>query len=186
MNVSRLLLASLALIPAVSLLAAQPVLAQGNPARNSQSAAPASGDSSRIVTNVTQADLLEIVSNGDHSVVSQQKQGDVSVLARSPDGLLFVLIGKVCDLPDYGPGCLAVEFQVRYDSDSRVSWENLNLVNQSYAMTKAWFGQDEAGKDTVFISYYAVLDDGQTMKNLETILLNVLEIGPMAAETIFP
>lgn len=179
----RALLASLTLVPAIAMLASQPVLAQP---RGGGSVMSSADDSSRLINRINQAELVELVNNSGHTIVSQQEQGDVSILAQDENGLYYILIGTVCDLPDYGPGCLGLEYQVRYDADSRVTWENINAVNDSYRMTKVIYGQNEEGVDTVFITYYAIVDEGQTMANLETVLVNVLEIAPQAAEIIFP
>lgn len=183
MKIARAVLASFTLVPAVALFAAQPVMAQP---RGGGSVMSPSSDSSRVITRINQAELVELVNNSGHTIISQQQQGDVSLVAENENGLFYNLIGQVCDLPDYGPGCLGLEYQVRYDADSRVTWENINAVNDSYRMTKVIYGQNEDGVDTVFITYYAIVDEGQTMANLETVLVNILEIAPQAVNIIFP
>jgi hypothetical protein len=169
----------LAALPAVP-LAAQ-VGASTGPAR-----AAAAYDAERIVTQINQQDLSAIVLNNGDTVVSEGQMGDVSVHAVTPDGLNYILIGTVCDLPDYGPGCLGVDYQVRYDADYRVTLENINLANLTFSAGKVSRGYNEDGGDTVFITHYTILDGGQKMGNLATILINVLDIAPQVADIIWP
>lgn len=143
-------------------------------------------DADRIVTKVFQEDLAAIVRNNGDAIVSEGKLGDVSVHAVTPEGLNYILIGTVCDLPDYGPGCLGVDFQVRYDADYRVTLENINLANLTFSASKTSRGYNENGGDTVFITHYTILDGGQKMGNLSTILINVLDIAPQVADIIWP
>lgn len=157
-----------------------------NPRAAASAPAKTAFDPNRIVTKVSQADLVAIVREGGHTVVSEKEFGDVSVLARTPNGVLFLLIGRVCDLPDYGPGCLGLEYQVRYDADSRVTLDNINTANQSYSATKVYQGPNEEVKDTVYVTHYVILDGGQRMENLATILINVLDIAPKASQVIWP
>ena len=157
-----------------------------NPRAAASAPAKAAFDPNRIVTKVSQADLVAIVRQGGHTVVSEKEFGDVSVLARTSDGVLFLLIGRVCDLPDYGPGCLGLEYQVRYDADSRVTLDNINTANLTWGLTKVYLAQNEEEKDTVFVTSYTVLDGGQKLENLVMILLNVLDIAPQASKVIWP
>jgi hypothetical protein len=38
----------------------------------------------------------------------------------------------------------------------------------------------------VFVTYYAIVDEGQTFGNLSTILLNMLSLGPNVSKVIWP
>lgn len=143
-------------------------------------------DADRIVTKVQQADLVELVRNSGDTIVSQREQGDVSVLAQTPSGLYYVLVGAACDRPDYGEGCLGIDFQVRYTADEQVTMENINLANLTYSAAKVSLGVNEGNESTVFITHYVILDGGQKMGNLATILINVLDFGPKASSVIWP
>lgn len=143
-------------------------------------------DANRIVTKVNQADLVAIVRQNGDTVVSEKEHGDVSVWARTEDGLNYILIGRVCDLPDYGPGCLGLEFQVRYDADANVTFDNINIANQQFNAAKIYRGPNDAGGDTVFVTHYTILDGGQKMGNLKEILINILAIAPQVSKIIWP
>ncbi|WP_435417341.1 hypothetical protein WAB17_10725 [Parerythrobacter aurantius] len=140
----------------------------------------------RVMTRAFQQDLSAIVrANGD-TLESEGELGDVSVIARTSDGLVYVIIGTVCDLPDYGPGCLGVDFQVRYDGDDRITADNINTANLSYSAAKVSRGLNESGTDTLFVTHYTMLDGGQNMGNLKVILINLLDIAPKVSAIIWP
>jgi hypothetical protein len=143
-------------------------------------------DADRKVTRIHQKDLVALVTARGGTVISEKMEGSVSLKAKASDGLVYNLIGAVCDLPNYGPGCLGLEMQVRYDADDRVTMENINTANRAWSMTKAFHGPNENGTMTVFITYYAIVDAGQTMGNLDAALRNVLSIAPQAANVIWP
>lgn len=143
-------------------------------------------DAERIVNRINQPDLGVLVRNNGDTVVSEGQQGAVSILAQTPEGLYYNIIGTACDLPDYGKGCLGVTFQVRYDADETVTPENINLANLTYLAVKVMRGANQDGEDTLFVIHYAILDGGQKMGNLDTILDNVLSLGPKVAEIVWP
>ncbi len=143
-------------------------------------------DPTRLVTRVHQADLVALVLARGDTIVSQQEKGEVSINGKAADGLPYVMIGTACDLPDYGPGCLAIEFQVRYPANDRVTLEAINEANLMYRAAKVTVGPNEDGDMRVFVTYYAIVDEGQTFGNLSTILLNMLSLGPNVSKVIWP
>lgn len=143
-------------------------------------------DAERIITKVVQADLAAVVRQRGDSVIGERKQGDYSVQAQTPDGLYYNLIGTACDLPDYGEGCLGIDFQVRYFADNRATMERINEANLTFSAAKVSRGYDEEGTDTVFVTHYTMLDGGQKMGNLEIIIVNLLDIAPQVANIVFP
>ncbi len=171
---------SLALTCAAVLAFAAPALAQ-------TAASPTAGatDPNRLLRQVTQADLVALVRSRGDTIVNERKQGGVSVLAKTQDGLLYVLKGSVCGT-EYATGCLGLSFEVRYDSDSRVTLAKLNDANWQYAATKVVLGENESGKPTVFVIHYTILDNGQRFSNLKIILTNVLDVAPKVSEIIWP
>jgi hypothetical protein len=143
-------------------------------------------DGDRVLTRVHQEDLVALVRNNGDTLLGERGQGAVSVWAKTADGLNYVVIGTVCDQPDYGPGCLGVDFQVRYDADSRATTDNINRANITYNFAKVSRGFNEEDADTVFVTHYTILDGGQKMENLATILLNLIDVAPKASEIVFP
>jgi hypothetical protein len=97
-----------------------------------------------------------------------------------------VLIGTACNLPDYGEGCLGIDFQIRYDADYQASYEMINKVNLTVPAVKTTRGHNESGADTVFVTHYTMLDGGQKMGNLDIIINNLLVIALQVYAMIWP
>lgn len=171
---------------AIAGLVALPAIPAAAQVGASSGSASATYDPERVVTTVVQQDLVALVQQRGDSVVSEGELGDYSVLAQSMDGLYYVLIGTACDLPDYGEGCLGIDFQVRYDADSAATYEKINEINLTFSAAKTSRGYNEAGGDTLFVTHYTMLDGGQKMGNLEIIILNLLDIAPQVQATIWP
>jgi hypothetical protein len=142
-------------------------------------------DNRRIVETVVQADLVAIVTRLGHTLVSEKEFGDVSVLAKDSKGLLYILKGAVCE-HEGRVGCLGLDVQVRYDADNRVTLEKVNLANQSYLASKIYTGPNEKGVQTVFVTNYMILDGGQRMTNIDTVVENMVDLGPLVSDIIWP
>ena len=170
-------------VGAMIALSAAPAAAQVGA---TQGASAGAYDAERIITKVQQQDLAAVVRQRGDTVVSEREQGNYSVLGQTPDGLYYILIGTACDLPDYGEGCLGIDFQVRYTADYRATFERINQANISFSAAKVSRGNDENGTDTVFVTHYTMLDGGQKMGNLDIIVLNLLDIAPQVADIVFP
>ena len=156
------------------------------PARKPQAVPVVPFDPNRLVTKIDQGDLAALVRENGDSIVSEMEQGEVSINAVTTGGLHYILVGTACNLPDYGTGCLGIEYQVRYDADANVSIDNINVANQNFRAAKTYRGPNDVGVDTVFVSHYAILDGGQKMGNLKAILENVLAIAPQVSNIIWP
>jgi dipeptidyl aminopeptidase/acylaminoacyl peptidase len=139
-------------------------------------------DNDRVVRSVTLEDLKAIAVSEGHEITEVGGQGDVSLRALTPDGLIFHLIGTACDT-EYADGCLGLMVQVRYDSDEDVTTEAINNANITYAAVSTWW--DKEGK-TVGVTRYIILDGGQRMENLKVNLQNALSLGPMVADVVWP
>jgi hypothetical protein len=143
-------------------------------------------DAQRIVTSITQADLVALVRARGDQVVEENAYGDVSVMARDAvDGIIYHLIGKACGQADV-TGCLGLDIQVRYDDDSSVTLAKINEANIAYAVAKASYDLGEDDKLLVYITHYMILDGGQRLENIDTTLLNVLGVAPLMANVIWP
>ena len=139
-------------------------------------------DNDRVVRSVTLEDLKAIAVSEGHEITEVGGQGDVSLRALTPDGLIFHLIGTACDT-EYADGCLGMMVQVRYDSDEDVTTEAINNANISYAAVSTWWDKEEK---TVGVTRYIILDGGQRMENLKVNLQNALSLGPMVADVVWP
>lgn len=152
---------------ALALTGATPVLAQ------SLSANTALARDERSVEFVTVEDLKAIIVASGHTVLSVGEFGPISVKAKTAEGLIFHLIGTACDEPGV-PGCLGISMQVRYDIDSRLTYEKINRVNTRYWAASVWIDHD---KKVLAITRYVILDHGVTMRNVKANLSNLLAIN---------
>ncbi|ABI77007.1 hypothetical protein HNE_0845 [Hyphomonas neptunium ATCC 15444] len=147
---------------------------------------PAHADDSRLLTSATLADLQSIVVEEGYTILSTGNDGEVSVRAKTAEGLVFNVIGTVCD-SENADGCLGINMQVRYDADGKETLERINDVNLMWAATSAWYsvGGTDGKTPTVGITRYVILDRGATIGNIKDNLLNVLAIAPNAANYIW-
>ena len=136
----------------------------------------------RVVRSVNLEDLKAIAVAEGHTITETGGEGDVSVRATTPDGLIFHLIGTACG-SEYSDDCLGLMVQVRYDDDDEVTAEKINNANLSYAAVSTWWDQEG---DTVGVTRYVILDGGQRMENLKINLQNALALGPLVADVIWP
>jgi len=139
-------------------------------------------DNDRVVRSVDLEDLKAIAVAEGHEIVEIGGEGDVSLRAVTPDGLIFHMIGTACDT-EYAKGCLGLMMQVRYDDDETVTTEAVNNANLAYAAVSTWWDGDSK---TVGVTRYVILDGGQRMENLKINLENALALGPLAVEVIWP
>jgi hypothetical protein len=139
-------------------------------------------DDDRVVRSVTLEDIKAIAVAEGHEITEVGGNGDVSLRAVTPDGLIFHIIGTACDT-DYANGCLGLMVQVRYDSDESVTTEAINSANLTYAAVSTWW--DKEG-ETVGVTRYIILDGGQRMENLKVNLQNALALGPLVADVVWP
>lgn len=152
---------------ALTLVGATPAMAQ------SLSANTALARDERSVEFVTVEDLKAIIVATGHTVLSVGEFGPTSVKAKTAEGLIFHLIGTACSEPGV-PGCLGISIQVRYDIDSRLTYEKINRVNTRYWAATVWIDHD---KKVLAITRYVILDYGVTMRNVKTNLTNLLAIN---------
>lgn len=136
----------------------------------------------RVVRSVDLEDLKALAVIEGHTISSVGDNGDVSLRATTPDGLIFHLIGTACE-SEYSADCLGFMIQVRYDDDDEVSTDKINAANLNYAAVSTWWDQEG---DTVGITRYIILDGGQRMENLRINLENALALGPLVADVIWP
>lgn len=170
----------IAAILASTLISAAPALAETYTANTSLA------EATRLVKHINAEEMKAIVVANGYTINSVDTSGDEPiVIGQTAEGLFFVLKGQVCNLEGY-VDCLGLSIEVRYDADDRVTDANISKANWDYAATKVVRGPNESGADTVFILNYAILDEGQTMGNLATILSNVLAIAPSVVDIIWP
>ena len=134
---------------------------------------------SRQVTTVNVEDLKAIVVASGYKVDAVGTMGAVSVRGKTPDGLVFMLIGNACE----GSVCYGVNMQIRYDSDSDVTLQKINTAAVRYAAVALWWDQGEA---TWGLSRYVVLDEGVTMGNVKANLAVLMAANPKVVEVIWP
>jgi hypothetical protein len=137
----------------------------------------------RTVTFVTEADLRAIVLAQGLTIESARPHGDVSVQGRTAEGLLFVLIGTAC-ASDGVTDCQGVLMQIRYDSDKRVTLENVNRANVEYASVTTWW--DQSAATVGFTRYVPIIGGGVTMQYLRQNLQTLFDVEPLPRVIVFP
>jgi hypothetical protein len=153
---------------AIAALAAAPLAAQDY-------------DAARVKKSVTQADLLAVVGSLGHQVIEEGKDGEVLVIAESPDQITYFLFGTACDVNNV-PGCQGIMMQARFDLPPSTTPETLAAANMDQAALNTWADFTEK---TLGFTRYQVLDDGVTMANIRAnvdVLLSLIpEAYPVAA-----
>lgn len=124
-----------------------------------------------LITALNQSDMRFIAESMDHTVRRDLEDG-VGVLAFYTDGaddqeLVYALQGKACQEET---GCLGMEIYVIFEGDFTA--EDANSINQRWAAIKA-----TERERSLFLTRYLILDDGQTMGNVRTNVLNALAIA---------
>lgn len=138
---------------------------------------------SRVVTFVTEADLRAIVLAQGLTIETARPHGEVSVQGRTAEGLLFVLIGTAC-ASDGVTDCQGVLMQIRYDSDKRVTLENVNRANVDYASVTTWW--DQPANTVGFTRYVPIIGGGVTMQYLRQNLQTLFDVEPLPRAIVFP
>lgn len=129
-----------------------------------------------LMTSLNQEDIRFVAESLDHTV-RRDLEDQVGVLAvyedeASDEELVYAIQGKACqDSPD----CLGVEIYVIFEGDFTA--EQANDINQRWAAIKA-----SATDGSLFLTRYLILDNGQTMGNIRTNVLNALAIAENIAE----
>ena len=130
-------------------------------------------DDSRIIRQITLADLEEVVTDLGHTIDSTGVVGDVSVRAQDSNGLVYILEGTACG--ETGR-CYGVNMQVRYTVDTP-DYVAINDANVKRAAVSVWHSGSTLG-----ISRYLILDGGMQMENLGVNVRNLLAIAPYVME----
>lgn len=156
----------------LALLVSTPVMAQ------TYSANPKLAADARLVEGVTIEDLKAIVVSAGYKIDALNPVGDVSIRGKSPEGLVFLLIGTACQQKV----CQGIMMQIRYDTDERVTMEKINKANLAEAAVSAWFDREDK---TMGISRYVVLDHGVTMANIKANLEVLIAIAPAVVDITF-
>ncbi len=139
----------------------------------------------RLVYKVDLEDMKAIAVADGHTIDSVDSNVKAPmVVGKSTDGWFFVLKGQACELEGY-EDCLGLSIEFRFDADASVTDAKLNELNQTYLAAKSYRGESESGVNTLFVTNYAILDRGQTMGNLKTILTNMLAIGPEVQKMVW-
>lgn len=136
----------------------------------------------KVFASVTKDDLVEIVKAEGHTVTEMDPYEAPSLVAKTADGLVFVLIGTACT-DEATKQCSGIMMQVHYDSDDTVTLENLNKSNNAQAAVQSYWNTDES---LVGFNRYVILDGGVTWLNIRQNLRVLLEIAPIASENVFP
>ncbi|MEM9225746.1 MAG: hypothetical protein AAGA24_04475 [Pseudomonadota bacterium] len=140
----------------------------------------------RIIHRISQADLEMIVTSLGHEIEARQNLGEVSLIARSDDGTLYLLIGSACEVDAAAsagadPLCYGLNMQVRYGADEHVTLKKINAVNLARVAVTVWRADDTLG-----ISRFVILDGGQSVANIKENLFNLLGIAPYVVDTMWP
>jgi len=130
-------------------------------------------DDTKVVKAVSLQDLQTILTEEGYTVTSTGDDGAVSARATDTEG--------------YGPGCLGINMQVRYDADGQETLERINDANLMWAATSTWYsaGGTDGNTPTVGITRYVILDGGMTIRNIKDNLVNLLAIAPQVADYVW-
>jgi len=132
----------------------------------------------RSVGSVTLEDLKAIVVAAGYKIDALSTYGDVSIRGKTPEGLVFHLIGTACQQK----ACQGIMMQIRYDTDERVTLERVNKANLGDAAIAVWFDREDK---TIGITRYVVLDHGVTMANVKANLRVLMSIAPNVVAIVF-
>ena len=135
----------------------------------------------RLVSSVSEADLVALVRVEGHTVDATHPFESPSVRGKTKDGLLFLLIGTACNKNGV-PGCQGIMMQIRYDEDSSVTTAGINKSNLNEAALSAWWDEED---DTVGFTRYVVLDDGVSWMNIRQNLRVLLAVQDNAYGNVF-
>ncbi|MEO1322363.1 MAG: hypothetical protein AAFV59_05090 [Pseudomonadota bacterium] len=124
-----------------------------------------------LITSLNQSDMRFIAESMDHTV-RRDLDDTVGVLAFYTEGaddqeLVYAMQGKACQ---DDTGCLGMEIFIIFEGDFTA--EDANLINRRWSAIKA-----TETDGSLFLTRYLILDDGQTMGNVRTNVLNALAIA---------
>lgn len=130
--------------------------------------APLAAAQSEPVTSVD-SPRLQTLAEAAGAVVESQMLSDLGpvVYARTPTGLRFVLMGKVCE-GEGGEVCRGLQIMSVFRSEIDVDLAHVNAVNYAMAGVSVWKVPDEAARDAgaIGVNRYLILDEGQSFDNL--------------------
>jgi len=124
-----------------------------------------------LASSLNQETIRFIAESLDHTV-RRDIEDQIGVLAvyqedESDNELVYAMQGKACqDSPD----CLGLEIYIIYEGDFTA--EQANDINQRWAAIKA-----TANDGSLYLTRYLILDQGQTIGNIRTNVLNALAIA---------
>lgn len=124
-----------------------------------------------LATSLNQDTIRFISESLDHTI-QRDLEDQVGVLAVYKEGadsteLVYAMQGKACQ---ESPDCLGLEIFIIYDGDFTA--EQANDINQRWAAIKA-----TATDGSLLLTRYLILDEGQTIGNIRTNVLNALAIA---------
>ena len=124
-----------------------------------------------LVTSLNQADIQFVSESLDHTV-RRNLDDSVGVLAYyQQDGssteLVYAMQGKACQ---GGPDCLGLEIFIIFEG--AFTAEQANDINRRWSAIKA-----TETDGSLYLTRYLILDDGQTIGNIRTNVLNALAIS---------
>lgn len=124
-----------------------------------------------LATSLNQETIRFVAESLDHTV-RRDLEDQIGVLAVYQEGsdkteLVYAMQGKACQ---ESPDCLGLEVFVIYEG--AFTAEQANEINQRWAAIKA-----TATDGNLFLTRYLILDEGQTIGNIRTNVLNTLAIA---------
>lgn len=124
-----------------------------------------------LMTSLAQDDIRFVAESLDHTV-RRDLEDSIGVLAHYQDGgdsseLVYAMQGKACQ---DGPNCLGLEIFVIFEGDFTA--EQANDINRRWSAIKA-----TETDGSLYLTRYLILDDGQTIGNIRTNVLNALAIA---------
>lgn len=138
-------------------------------------------DAARVVRSVGKAELAAIVGSLGHQVMDEGEEGEVLVIAETPDGMTYLMIGAACEVGGV-PGCQGILMQVRFDLPAGTTPETLAKANYEQSALNVWASFENK---VLGFTRYHVLDYGVTMANIRenvNVLLGLTgEAYPVAA-----
>ncbi len=137
-------------------------------------------DPGRVLGSVEESDLAAVVGALGHAVTSRG-DGEPYVVARTPEGTVYLLMGTACDVGGV-PGCQGIMMQVRITLPPGTTPETLAAANLGQAVITT---AADVERRTLIFSRYLVLDHGVTMANIganiDALLVAVPVSYPVAA-----
>ncbi|MEL7031976.1 MAG: hypothetical protein AAGL97_05795 [Pseudomonadota bacterium] len=124
-----------------------------------------------LLTSINQDNIRFVAESLDHTV-RRDLEDSIGVLAHYQDGddsseLVYAMQGKACQ---DGPDCLGLEVFVIFEG--AFTADQANDINRRWSAIKA-----TETDGSLYLTRYLILDDGQTIGNIRTNVLNVLAIA---------